>query len=123
MDVETDESNDVGARRLARIVAEKVDRLERISLQDAIERMESGRLSSFVFRNGGTERINILHERSDGSTDGSISTNAAYSGAIEKGLARVLQQPDDRAKHAKGERNMPLTDMLAQQGIMPGRGL
>ncbi len=66
MDVETDESNDVGAAPRP-IVAEKVDRLDRISLQDAIERMESGRLSSFVFRNGGTERINILHERSDGS--------------------------------------------------------
>ncbi len=66
MDVEPDGSNDVGAAPRP-IVAEKVDRLDRISLQDAIERMESGRLASFVFRNGGTERINILHERSDGS--------------------------------------------------------
>ncbi len=66
MDVETGGSNDVGAAARP-IVAEKVDRLERISLQDAIERMESGKLASFVFRNGGTERINILHERSDGS--------------------------------------------------------
>ncbi len=24
-------------------------------------------MASFVFRNGGTERINILHERADGS--------------------------------------------------------
>jgi ribosomal subunit interface protein len=49
------------------IVAERVDRLERISLEDAILRMESRRLSSYVFVNGGTDRINILHERADGS--------------------------------------------------------
>jgi ribosomal subunit interface protein len=49
------------------IVAERVDRLERISLEDAIQRMESGKLSSYVFVNGGTDRINILHERVDGS--------------------------------------------------------
>jgi ribosomal subunit interface protein len=49
------------------IVAERVDRLERISLEDAIQRMESGRLSSYVFTNRGTDRINILHERADGS--------------------------------------------------------
>ena len=66
LDVETTEANDVGAAPRP-IVAEKVDRLERISLQDAIDRMETGKLVSFVFRNGGTERINILHERSDGS--------------------------------------------------------
>jgi ribosomal subunit interface protein len=49
------------------IVAERVDRLERISLEEAIQRMESGRLSSYVFTNRGTDRINILHERTDGS--------------------------------------------------------
>jgi ribosomal subunit interface protein len=49
------------------IVAERVDRLDRISLDEAIRRMESGKLSSYVFVNGGTERINILHERADGS--------------------------------------------------------
>jgi hypothetical protein len=29
--------------------------------------MESRRLSSYVFVNGGTGRVNILHERMDGS--------------------------------------------------------
>jgi ribosomal subunit interface protein len=49
------------------ILAERVDRLDRISLEDAIQRMESRRLSSYVFINGGTDRINILHERADGT--------------------------------------------------------
>jgi ribosomal subunit interface protein len=49
------------------IVAERVDRLDRISLDEAIERMETRRLSSYVFANRGTDRINILHERADGS--------------------------------------------------------
>jgi ribosomal subunit interface protein len=49
------------------IVAEMVDRLERNSLDEAIQRMEKARLSSYVFVNRGTDRINILHERADGS--------------------------------------------------------
>jgi ribosomal subunit interface protein len=49
------------------IVAERVDRMDRISLDEAIQRMESRKLSSYVFVNGGTDRINILHERTDGS--------------------------------------------------------
>ncbi|MGL4243630.1 MAG: ribosome hibernation-promoting factor, HPF/YfiA family [Beijerinckiaceae bacterium] len=49
------------------IVAERVDRLERNSLDEAIRRMETGKLSSYVFMNRGTDRINILHERADGS--------------------------------------------------------
>jgi ribosomal subunit interface protein len=49
------------------ILAERVDRLDRISLEDAIQRMESRRLSSYVFVNEGTDRINILHERADGT--------------------------------------------------------
>jgi hypothetical protein len=49
------------------IVAERVERLDRISLEDAIRRMETGRHSSYVFLNRGTDRINILHERTDGS--------------------------------------------------------
>jgi ribosomal subunit interface protein len=64
--VETVENDDIGGAARP-IVAEKVDRLERITLQDAISRMESGKLSSYVFRNGGTDRVNILHERADGS--------------------------------------------------------
>lgn len=49
------------------ILAERVDRLDRISLDEAIHRMETGRLSSYVFVNRGTDRINILHERADGA--------------------------------------------------------
>lgn len=49
------------------IIAERVDRLDRISLEDAIQRMELRKLSSYVFTNGGTDRINILHERADGT--------------------------------------------------------
>jgi ribosomal subunit interface protein len=64
--LETIENDDIGGSARP-IVAEKVDRLERITLQDAISRMETGKLSSYVFRNGGTDRVNILHERADGS--------------------------------------------------------
>jgi hypothetical protein len=48
------------------IVAERVDRLEMMSLNEAIEKVENDRLASYVFRNRGTDRINILHERADG---------------------------------------------------------
>jgi ribosomal subunit interface protein len=64
--IETVEAIDVGAAPRP-IVAEKVDRLETMNLQQAIDRMEAGRLASYVFRNSGTERVNILHERADGS--------------------------------------------------------
>jgi ribosomal subunit interface protein len=66
MAIEPVEKNDIGETAKP-IVAERVDRLERITLQDAIERMEMGKVSSYVFRNRGTDRVNILHERSDGS--------------------------------------------------------
>jgi ribosomal subunit interface protein len=49
------------------IIAERVDRLDRKTLDEAIQRMETARLSSYVFVNRGTDRINILHERADGS--------------------------------------------------------
>lgn len=49
------------------IIAERVEKLDRISLEDAIQRMESRKLSSYVFVNKGTDRINILHERTDAS--------------------------------------------------------
>ncbi len=65
-EIEPVEKNDIGVEAKP-IVAERVDRLEKLSLQDAITRMESGKLSSYVFRNSGTERVNILHERTDGS--------------------------------------------------------
>jgi ribosomal subunit interface protein len=66
MTIEPVEKNDIG-NSAKPIVAERVDRLERTTLQDAINRMETGKLSSYVFRNGGTDRVNILHERADGS--------------------------------------------------------
>ncbi len=65
-EIEPVEKSDIGLSARP-IVAERVDRLERVSLQDAITRMESSSLSSYVFRNSGTERVNILHERTDGS--------------------------------------------------------
>ena len=49
------------------IVAEKVDFLDKMSLDQAISHLESNSLSSYAFRNKGTERINILHERADGA--------------------------------------------------------
>jgi ribosomal subunit interface protein len=66
MPIEPVEKDDISATAKP-IVAERVDRLEKVSLQDAISRMESQKLSSYVFRNSGTERVNILHERADGS--------------------------------------------------------
>ncbi len=66
MTIEPVEKNDIGGFAKP-IVAERVDRLEKITLQNAIDRMETGKLSSYVFRNGGTDRVNILHERADGS--------------------------------------------------------
>jgi ribosomal subunit interface protein len=49
------------------IVAEKVDFLDKITLEQAIQHLESHSLLSYAFRNKGTERINILHERADGA--------------------------------------------------------
>ncbi len=49
------------------IVAERLNRLDRISLEDALRRMETGGLSNYIFVNRGTGRLNILHERKDGS--------------------------------------------------------
>jgi ribosomal subunit interface protein len=49
------------------IVAEKVDKLDVVTLQAAIDHMEFAELSSYAFRNRGTNRVNILHERADGS--------------------------------------------------------
>jgi ribosomal subunit interface protein len=61
----TVEDTDIGASSMP-IVAERVDRLEMMSLNEAIEKVENDRLASYVFRNRGTHRINILHERADG---------------------------------------------------------
>ncbi len=83
MDVETDESNDVGAAPRP-IVAEKVDRLERISLQDAIERMESGGCRASCSAMAGRSASTFSMSGRTARSDGSISTNAAYSGASKR---------------------------------------
>lgn len=49
------------------ILAETIERLDEISLEGAVEHLENAKLSSYVFRNKGTGRINILHERMDGT--------------------------------------------------------
>ena len=49
------------------IVAERVDRLETMFLNEAIEKVEKDKLANYVFRNRGTDRLNILHERADGA--------------------------------------------------------
>jgi ribosomal subunit interface protein len=64
--IEPIENNDIPAG-VRPIVAERVDRLESASLERAISHMEGNNLSSYVFRNSGTGRVNILHERTDGS--------------------------------------------------------
>jgi ribosomal subunit interface protein len=64
--IESVEDGDIGAA-LMPIVAERVDRLETISLNEAIEKVEKDKLANYVFRNRGTNRLNILHERADGS--------------------------------------------------------
>jgi ribosomal subunit interface protein len=64
--VEPFENDDMAATQRA-IVAEKVDRLDTVTLQVAIDHMEVAGLSSYAFRNKGTNRVNILHERADGS--------------------------------------------------------
>ncbi|MGL5137786.1 MAG: ribosome hibernation promotion factor [Beijerinckiaceae bacterium] len=49
------------------IVAEKVESLGTMSVEDAIQWMETQHLSSYVFRNVGTGRVNILQDRRDGA--------------------------------------------------------
>jgi Sigma 54 modulation/S30EA ribosomal protein C terminus len=49
------------------IVAEKVESLRTMTVEDAIQRMETEHLSSYVFRNVGTGRVNILQDRRDGA--------------------------------------------------------
>jgi ribosomal subunit interface protein len=64
--IETVEDSDIGPASMP-IVAERVDRLDTVSLHEAIEKVEKDKLASYVFRNRGTDRVNILHERADGS--------------------------------------------------------
>jgi len=49
------------------IVAERSDKLPRYSVTAAAEHMEHRNLLSFVFRNSGTGRVNVLRLREDGS--------------------------------------------------------
>jgi ribosomal subunit interface protein len=63
-----DADDEMTTEALARpIVAEKIDFLDKMSLDQAISHLETNSLSSYAFRNKGTERINILHERADGA--------------------------------------------------------
>ncbi|MCA3563200.1 MAG: ribosome-associated translation inhibitor RaiA [Methylocystis sp.] len=64
--IETVEEADRGTTSMP-IVAERVDRLETMSLNEAIEKVEKDKLANYVFRNRGTDRLNILHERADGA--------------------------------------------------------
>jgi ribosomal subunit interface protein len=59
-----DEPSEPGERL---IIAETVRTLDTVSLDEAIRRMETSKISSYVFRNRGTDRINILHDRADGT--------------------------------------------------------
>jgi ribosomal subunit interface protein len=61
------DDNDTSEMLSRPIVAEKVDFLDKMSLDEAISHLENNSLSSYAFRNKGTERINILHERADGA--------------------------------------------------------
>ncbi|MFM9974995.1 MAG: ribosome hibernation-promoting factor, HPF/YfiA family [Beijerinckiaceae bacterium] len=66
--IDYDAAANEGMDNFARpIVAERVDRLDRISLENAITHLENAKLTSYAFRNMGTDRLNILHERADGS--------------------------------------------------------
>lgn len=65
-DVDMDPA-DQGAADARAIVAERIDRLDRLSLEGAIARMEKDANDVLVFRNGGTGRVNVIHTRPDGS--------------------------------------------------------
>jgi len=58
---------DAGEAASPAIVAERLDNLPRHSVPAAADYMEGRQLQSFVFRNEGTGRVNILRLREDGS--------------------------------------------------------
>jgi ribosomal subunit interface protein len=66
-DAANDDDIDLTPGSARPILAETIDRLDEISLEAAVEHLETTKLSSYVFRNKGTGRINILHERVDGT--------------------------------------------------------
>jgi ribosomal subunit interface protein len=49
------------------IIAESIKRLDDVSVDEAIERLEVGEKTHYVFRNKGTGRINVVHQRPDGA--------------------------------------------------------
>ncbi len=63
------------------VVAEKTAKLRRISVSDAVLDLDMTGASVLVFRNAGTDRVNIVYRRSDGNigwldplgSDGSVS--------------------------------------------------
>lgn len=60
-------NSETGEGASAAIVAERLDNLPRHSVPAAADYMEGRHLRSFVFRNEGTGRVNILRLREDGS--------------------------------------------------------
>jgi ribosomal subunit interface protein len=49
------------------IIAESIKRLDDVSVDEAIERLEVGDKTHYVFLNKGTGRINVVHQRPDGA--------------------------------------------------------
>jgi ribosomal subunit interface protein len=66
-DLDDSGADDQGTADARAIVAERLDRLDRLSLEGAIARMEKDANDVLVFRNGGTGRVNVIHTRPDGS--------------------------------------------------------
>jgi hypothetical protein len=49
------------------VVAEKTAKLRRIAVSDAVLDLDMTGASVLVFRNAGTDRVNIVYRRSDGN--------------------------------------------------------
>lgn len=49
------------------IIAEKVTEIETLSVEDAVMKMDLTNLTTLVFTNSGTNRLNILYYRKDGN--------------------------------------------------------
>ncbi len=58
------------------IIAEAGKQIDDVSVDQAIERLEHGHRTHYVFRNSGTGRINVVHQRPDGAI-GWIDVTAA----------------------------------------------
>jgi ribosomal subunit interface protein len=49
------------------IIAERIGLLPRIAIETAIAKMEAEDRDNLVFRNAGTDRVNVIHKRPDGA--------------------------------------------------------